>query len=101
MQTGGGLAGPRVGLTPAEGLTPSPHKRAPVVGCAGRLGSLEIGKQADIAIMNVTDYRDLASNFGANLVYATLKRGAVIYREAEVLTPGSNTRQSGEHPMLH
>jgi hypothetical protein len=35
-------------------------------------------------MLNISDYRDLAHHFGSNLVYATMKRGAVIYREAAV-----------------
>jgi len=40
-----------------------------------------------VVILNISDYRDMASHFGTNLVHTTLKRGAVIYREGEVNAP--------------
>jgi cytosine/adenosine deaminase-related metal-dependent hydrolase len=53
---------------------------------------LEPGKSADVVILNISDYRDMASHFGTNLVHTTLKRGAVIYREGEVNAPEQRLR---------
>jgi len=84
MQTVVALACLRLGLTPAEAITGATINGAHAVGCADRTGSLEPGKSADLAILNVSDYRDLANHFGTNLVHTTMKGGAVIYREGEV-----------------
>jgi hypothetical protein len=35
-------------------------------------------------ILNISDHRELAHHFGANLVYRTMKRGEIIYEEGEV-----------------
>jgi imidazolonepropionase len=84
MQTVVALACLRMGLTPAEAITAATINGAHALDCAGRTGSLEPGKSADVAILNVSDYRDLANHFGTNLVHTTMKGGAVIYREGEV-----------------
>lgn len=47
----------------------------------GRLGSLEKGKQADISVFDVKDYRELAYYFGSNLNIATIKKGRIIYEK--------------------
>lgn len=84
MQAVVALACARLGLTPAEAVSAATINGAHALGCASRAGSLEPGKLADIAILNISDYRDLANHFGGNLVHATMKRGDVIYREGEV-----------------
>jgi imidazolonepropionase len=84
MQTVVALACLRMGLTAAEAISAATINGAHVLGCASRAGSLEPGKPADVVMLNISDYRDLAHHFGSNLVYATMKRGAVIYREAAV-----------------
>ena len=48
------------------------------VSRSGIIGSLEIGKQADIVILDVPDYRHLGYRFGTNLVYTVIKRGRVV-----------------------
>jgi imidazolonepropionase len=79
----------RLGLTPAEAIAAATINGAHAMGCARTTGSLEPGKPADVVILNISDYRDMASHFGTNLVHTTLKRGAVIYREGEVNAPAS------------
>ena len=97
MQTVVALACLRMGLTPAEAITAATINGAHALDCAGRTGSLEPGKSADVAILNVSDYRDLANHFGTNLVHTTMKGGAVIYREGEVgVRSGPRTA-----PVLH
>jgi len=48
---------------------------------------LEIGKQADIIMLDTSDYRDLPGCFGTNLVRMTMKRGHVLYQERDVEWP--------------
>ena len=43
-----------------------------------RIGSLEPGKQADLIILNVNDYRHLGYRFGGNLVERVVKRGEFV-----------------------
>ena len=84
MQTVVKLACLRMGLTPAEAICAATINGAHALGCADRIGSLEPGKAADLLILNISDYRELAHHFGMNLVRTAMKRGDVIYEEGEV-----------------
>jgi len=46
---------------------------------ADRIGSIEPGKQADLIICNIPDYRHLFYHFGVNHVWRVIKRGRVVY----------------------
>jgi imidazolonepropionase len=100
MQAVVALACLRMGLTAAEAVSAATINGAHALGCASSTGSLEPGKSADIVILNISDYRDLAHSLGSNLVNATIKRGAVIYREAEVGASVEN-RRLPETPAVH
>jgi imidazolonepropionase len=67
-------------LTPAQAIVAATINAAAAAGAAGRLGSLEPGKQADVLILNVSDYRHLGYRFAANLVDTVIKRGRVVVR---------------------
>jgi imidazolonepropionase len=84
MQMAVALACLRMGLTVAEALSAATINGAHALGCADRVGSLEPGKSADILILNVADYRDLAQTLGTNVVHITMKRGELIYQEGAV-----------------
>jgi imidazolonepropionase len=43
-----------------------------------RVGSLEVGKQADVLILDVPDYRHLGYRFGSNLVQTVVKAGRIV-----------------------
>lgn len=64
-------------LTPAQAIAAATINAAAAVGRADRLGSLEAGKQADLLILSVSDYRHLGYRFGANLVQTVIKRGGI------------------------
>jgi len=51
---------------------------AAAIGRAARIGSREVGKQADLVLLSVPDYRHLAYRFGGNLVETVIKKGSVI-----------------------
>jgi imidazolonepropionase len=69
-------------LTPAQALAAATINAAYAIGRAATVGSLEAGKQADIVILDVPDYRHLGYRFGTNLVYTVLKRGQVVVAKA-------------------
>lgn len=81
------LACHEFGLAPAEALAAATINGAHALRLGHRVGSLEPGKQADLLILNVGDYRELACEFGINLVGVTIKRGAVVFDGTGVKWP--------------
>ncbi len=78
------LACVEMGLSPAEAISAATINGAHAVGHGDRCGSLEPGKNADMLLLNVEDYREMPHQFGINHVHMVLKNGATIYREGEV-----------------
>jgi imidazolonepropionase len=72
------------GLTVAEAISAVTINGAHAAGRGARAGSLEVGKAADLLMLNTGDYRELPEHFGTNLVHLTMKRGAFIYKEGAV-----------------
>ncbi len=67
-------------LLPSEALNAATINAAFAIGLGETVGSLEIGKQADVLIFGTGDYRQIAYEFGANLVETTIKKGKIIAR---------------------
>lgn len=65
-------------LTPAQAIAAATINAAAAIGRQADLGSLEPGKQADILVLDVPDYRHLGYRFGPNLVHTVIKRGQVV-----------------------
>lgn len=78
------LACARMHMTPAEALTAATINAAHAVGLEDRTGSLEPGKQADLVIYDVPDYREIPYHFGVNLVHTVVKRGEIVYQRAGI-----------------
>jgi imidazolonepropionase len=66
-------------LTPAEALAASTINSAKAVSRDHLVGSIEPGKQADLLILAVDDYRKLSYRYGTNLVSTVVKKGE-LYR---------------------
>jgi imidazolonepropionase len=64
-------------LTPAQAIAASTINSAHAIRRANEIGSLEEGKQADLLVLSVPDYRHLGYRFGTNLVKQVIKRGRV------------------------
>ncbi len=64
-------------LTPAQAIAAATINSAHALRRADRIGSLHPGKQADLLILSVPDYRMLGYRFGTNLVRQVIKRGRV------------------------
>jgi imidazolonepropionase len=73
------LACTQLRMTPAEAITAATINAAYALRREKRIGSLEVGKQADIAVFEVADYREIPYYFGVNYCWMTLKRGRVIH----------------------
>lgn len=65
-------------LLPAEALNAVTINAAHAVGMGELVGSIEVGKQADMLIADVSDYRQLAYELGANPIQTVIKRGKVV-----------------------
>lgn len=64
-------------LTPAEAIAAATINSAHAIRRADTIGSLETGKQADLLILSVPDFRQLGYRYGTNLVKQVIKRGRV------------------------
>jgi imidazolonepropionase len=73
------LACTQMRMTPAEAITAATINPAYSLRLHDRVGSLEVGKYADLAAFDVADYREIPYYFGVNLCSLTMKRGAVIH----------------------
>ena len=65
-------------LTPSEALAGVTINAAHALGIAEDLGSIEAGKQADLAIWSVPTHRQIPYWPGADLVRTVIKRGRVV-----------------------
>ena len=65
-------------LTPAEALSAATINAAHSLRRAHVIGSLEVGKKADIVVFNVPNYRFLGYRFGVNFVDKVIKDGRVV-----------------------
>jgi imidazolonepropionase len=72
------LAVARLGLTTEEAFTAATINAAHAAGCARLTGSLEFGKQADVLILNVSDYREVPRQFGINHVEMAIRQGSIV-----------------------
>ncbi len=75
------LACTEMRMTPAEAIAAATINPAYSLREHGRVGSLEVGKYADLAAFDVADYREIPYYFGVNLCSWTMKRGAVIHSQ--------------------
>jgi imidazolonepropionase len=73
------LACTQLRMKPAEAIAAATINSAFALGREKRIGSLEVGKQADLAVFEVADYREIPYYFGVNHCWMTVKRGRVIH----------------------
>lgn len=75
------LACTQLRMTPAEAIAAATINAAFALQRDKRIGSLEAGKQADLAVFTVEDYREIPYYFGMNRCWMTIKRGAIIHMQ--------------------
>lgn len=69
-------------ITVAQAIAAATINAAAAIGRAERIGSLEPGKQADLLVLSVDDYRNLGYKFGGNLVQRVMKHGKWVVENA-------------------
>jgi imidazolonepropionase len=72
------LACTQMRMTPAEAIVAATMNGACAVRRQDRLGSIEVGKQADIAVFDIRDYREIPYFAAVNFCIATFKRGEIV-----------------------
>ncbi|MFX1457354.1 MAG: imidazolonepropionase [Promethearchaeota archaeon] len=65
-------------LTPAEALTASTINSACAIQRQDEIGSIEVGKKADLVIFDVPNHQFLPYQFGVNLVLKVIKNGKIV-----------------------
>ena len=78
MQISIALACRYMRLTPGQAIAAATINAAAAINRSDRIGSIEAGKQADLLILEVSDYRHLGYRFGGNLVAQVMKRGEFV-----------------------
>jgi len=73
------LACTQLRMTPAEAITAATINGAYALRREKQIGSLEVGKFADLAAFEVADYREIPYYFGMNSCWMTMKRGVVVH----------------------
>ena len=73
------LACTQLRMTPAEAITAATINAAYALRRERHIGSLGVGKFADLAVFEVADYREIPYYFGMNTCWLTIKRGVVVH----------------------
>lgn len=76
----------RYGMSASEALAAATLNAACSLGRGDRLGSIEVGKQADLALLDLPGYRHLTYEFGRNPVRVVVKGGEVVYERYDETT---------------
>ncbi|MDQ6733326.1 MAG: imidazolonepropionase [Nitrospirota bacterium] len=66
-------------MSPEEAIVAATINGAYAVKRGERIGSLEVGKQGDLVMMDVSDYREIPYFFGMNHCMHVVKKGRVVW----------------------
>jgi imidazolonepropionase len=67
-------------LTPQEAILGATLNSAKALGKVQEIGSIEVNKDADLVILNTSDYANIFYQFGTNLVNLVMKKGKVVFK---------------------
>lgn len=70
----------RYRLTPEEVLTAATLNAAAAIGCADKVGTVEVGKQADLLLWDAPNLDFIFYRYGSNLVDTVIKKGQIVKR---------------------
>ncbi|MFH1323272.1 MAG: imidazolonepropionase [Methanobacteriota archaeon] len=73
------LACLKMRMSPAQAINAATINAAHAINRADTIGSLEVGKQADVMILNVPNHKCIPYHFGVNLVQTVIKKGKIVY----------------------
>ncbi|MBL7086021.1 MAG: imidazolonepropionase [Candidatus Cloacimonetes bacterium] len=83
MQTVISLACIEMGLLPSEAITASTINAAYSLELGDTIGSIEVGKQGDILIMDMPSYKYLPYHLGSSCVDMVIKKGEVVFNNSQ------------------
>lgn len=83
-------------LTPSEAITATTINAAHAISRAKEIGSLEVGKKADVIVLDVPNHKFLGYRFGVNLVDKVVKNGRIVFDRDAVR---SQVRLLEDHEM--
>jgi imidazolonepropionase len=72
------LACTQMRMTPEEAVTAATLNAAAALGMSGSVGSIEPGKQADVVLYDVSDFRTIPYHYGVNHVWKIVKNGVLL-----------------------
>lgn len=72
------IACTQMSMTPEEAITASTLNGAAALGLSEKIGSIEVGKEADLILYDIPSYRYLPYHFGTNFVATVIKRGTIL-----------------------
>ena len=64
-------------LSPEEAVTALTINGAAALGIADKIGSIDVGKQGDLVILEYPSYKFLPYHIGMNIVEKTIKNGVI------------------------
>ena len=65
-------------MTPAEAITAATYNAACSIGLNKTIGSIEVGKQADVIVLDIPNYKFLSYFIGTNLIENVIKSGIIV-----------------------
>jgi len=83
MATVVGLAVMKMGMTVEEAITAATLNAACALDLAEEIGSLEVGKRADVAILDLETYRQIPYFFAHNLIRSVIQDGKTVYEACQ------------------
>lgn len=79
------LACLRLGMEPGEAIAAATLNAAHALGIGARRGSLEVGKAADLQILDIPNHLHLAYHFGVNHCRTVIKDGRVVVEDGAIV----------------
>jgi imidazolonepropionase len=74
------LAALKLKMSAEEIISAVTINSAKALNLHSKVGSIEIGKQADFSVFDIKDYSEIIYNIGQNLNVMTIKKGEIIYQ---------------------
>ncbi|TAN39125.1 MAG: imidazolonepropionase, partial [Candidatus Methanoperedens sp.] len=72
------LACIKMKMSPAQAISAATINAAHAINRGDTIGSLEVGKRADVIILDVPNHKYIPYHFGVNLVQTVIKKGKIV-----------------------